>query len=250
MEGWICKPDNWENISPIYNFNDLTYNNNSIYKEKYSNIDGIFVLAGGIKEDGKCHDFVKDRLNIAYEIHKSNNKPIFCLGGGSYHITPILNKSGFTIHETTSCSEYLISLGVKPNFIYKEWGSYDTIANGFFAFTNFILPLNLKNIILITSEFHMERSNLIFEWQNQIFNKDINIIYISSSNNNLNKDILESRKEREKNSISNLKNFLISKINTLELFHKWFYTEHKAYCSNSELDRKFNQIDELIKKSY
>ena len=47
----------------------------------------------------------------------------------------------------------IINLGVCPNMIYKEWSSYDTIANGFFAFTNFIIPLKQKNIILITSEF-------------------------------------------------------------------------------------------------
>lgn len=249
MEGWNYKPTNWENISPIYNSNDLIISEFDS-KINYNEIDGIFVLAGGIDKEGKCHNFVKDRLNIAWQIYKLNNKPIFCLGGGSYHISPILNKSGFIIHEATSCSEYLISLGVDTNMIYKEWSSYDTIANGFFAFTNFIIPLNLKNIILITSEFHIERSKLIFEWQKQIFNSHTNIIYKSSNNNNLNKDVLESRLKREKSSITNLKNTIIPKINTLELFHKWFYTEHKAYCSDSELNRKYHLKDELIKKSY
>lgn len=249
MEGWNCKPTNWENILPIYNSNDLIISEFDS-KINYNEIDGIFVLAGGIDKEGKCHNFVKDRLNIAWQIHKLNNKPIFCLGGGSYHISPILNKSGFIIHEATSCSEYLISLGVDTNMIYKEWSSYDTIANGFFAFTNFIIPLNLKNIILITSEFHIERSKLIFEWQKQIFNKDINIFYKSSNNNNLNKDVLESRLAREKSSTSNLKNTIIPKINTLELFHKWFYTEHRAYCCDSELNRKCDLKNDLIKKSY
>jgi hypothetical protein len=134
--------------------------------------------------------------------------------------------------------------------IYKEWSSYDTIANGFFAFTNFIIPLKLKNIILITSKFHIERSSLIFEWQKHLFDKDINIIYKSSKNSNLNNDILESRLEREKSSINNLKNTIIPRINTLELFHKWFYTEHRAYCCMSELTRKCELKDDLIKKSY
>jgi hypothetical protein len=248
MDGWNYKPTNWENISPIYNSNDLIISEFDS-EINYNEIDGIFVLAGGIDKEGKCHNFVKERLNLAWQIHKLNNKPIFCLGGGSYHMSPILNESGFIIHEATSCSEYLISLGVNSNMIYKEWSSYDTIANGFFAFTNFIIPLKLKNIILITSEFHIERSKLIFEWQKQIFNKDINIFY-KSSNNNLNKDVLESRLKREKSSITNLKNTIIPKINTLELFHKWFYTEHKAYCSDSELNRKYDLKDELIKKSY
>ena len=76
MEGWICKPTNWENILPIYNSNDLITSEFDC-EINYNEIDGIFVLAGGIDKEGKCHNFVKERLNIAWQIHKLNNKPIF-----------------------------------------------------------------------------------------------------------------------------------------------------------------------------
>jgi hypothetical protein len=245
MDGWDNKPDGWEKLHMIYDVST------SILQELNINtdIDGIFVLAGGIDKNGLCHEWVRRRLDLAYQIHKSNDKPIFCLGGGSYHISPILNKSNYVIHESTSCSEYLINLGVSPNKIYKEWSSYDTIANGFFGFTNFIIPLKLKSIVLITSEFHIPRSKAIFLWMKQIFNIDIRIEFLSAADENLDEEVIKSRTDREKKSLNLLKKNVINKVHTIEDFHKWFYTKHNAYCSNSELIRK-QCINDKEKKSY
>jgi hypothetical protein len=245
-DGWDKKPQYWEKIDKQNITNNIHEINN--YKN-IKKIDGIFVLAGGIEQTGRCHEWINDRLKLTYKYYKNYNVPIFTLGGGSYHIKPILNKNGFIIHESTSCSEYLISLGVKPNMIYKEWSSYDTIANGFFAFTNFIIPLQLKSIVLITSAFHMNRSRQIFEWIKTCFSNNISIEYIESSNNNIDKHILDIRIEREQKSLENLKNNIINKYNTLDKLHKWFYTEHKAYCSNSEIIR-ICDINENEKKTY
>lgn len=234
-DGWDMKPFYWENI-------DHKYNNSK--KKKYElnnnfdNLDGIFVLAGGINDKGLCHPWVINRLNLAHKIFEEKKTNIFCIGGGTYHKPPILNKNNFAIHESTSCSEYLITLGVDPEYIYKEWSSYDTIANGFFSFTNFIIPLKFKKIILITSSFHMKRSKLIFEWFKNIFNSKIEIIYLEAKDDDIDENIIKIRKSREKRSCNNLKKNVISKLKTLDKFHKWFYTEHKAYCSNSELIRK------------
>lgn len=243
MEGWIVKPEGWEEVE---------YKYINVKKPKIINfnkeIDGIFVLAGGLNDRGLCHPWVIRRLDLAYQIHLSTNKPIFCLGGGTYHKPPILNKSKYVIHESTSCSEYLIKLGVKPNMIYKEWSSYDTIANGYFGFSNYILPLKLKSIILITSNFHIERSKEIFEWIKKIFDYKINIRYLSVTDKDLDENIIKVRNIREKDSLLKLKKYLINKIANVKDFHKWFFTEHNAYCSNSELIRKKSKKD--IQKSY
>ena len=237
-DGWDKKPNNWENIDFKYN---IVNNKNRIELINNIELDGIFVLAGGINCKGLCHPWVINRLNLTYNIYTKTNSKIFCIGGGTYHKPPILNKKKFTIHESTSCSEYLINLGVNPKKIYKEWSSYDTIANGFFSFTNFIIPLKLKNIILITSSFHMNRSKLIFEWFKNIFNSNVEIIFIEASDENINTDIINLRTKREIKSSENLK--------TIEDVHKWFFTEHKAYCSNSELIRE-NILSNDEKKSY
>jgi hypothetical protein len=245
MEGWDDKPLGWEQV--IMKYDSAKYDLQPI--NIYSNTDAIFVLAGGVDNYGLCHEWVKRRLRLAYQIYKSIEKPIFCLGGGSYHKEPILNKNKFVVHESSSCSEYLIQLGVDSKRIYKEWSSYDTIANAFFSFVNFIIPLKLNKIVLITSEFHMARSKEIFLWLKNIFNSTVDFNFVTVSDENIDKELIETRIEREHKSLIMLKKKVIEKINDIDTFHKWFYTEHKAYCSNSEVLRNC-EVSAKVKKSY
>ena len=237
--GWEKKPIGWEeNIKTSLKIQKehSTEKCKSI-DANYTNIDGIFVLAGGINKNGECHPFVIERLIAALDIYNKIKKPIFCIGGGSYHVPPILNKKGYTIHESTSCAEYLIKNGIAPTNIYKEWASYDTIANGYFMFLKFILPFKMKKILVITSEFHMDRVRVILQWMCNIFDSDINIVY-KHTDNILDGLDIKCRIEREKKSMESLQKKVIHKVKNLEEFNRWFYTEHKAYASNSELLRE------------
>lgn len=246
INGWDNKPNGWESLNKnIYNINSLNKQNINT-KHEY---DAIFVLAGGIDNNGLVFPWVKRRLDVAREIYNNQPSKIICMGGGTYHKPPILNSRHYVIHESTSCSEYLIQSGIDSKNIYREWSSYDTIANGFFAFMNFIIPLDLKKIVVITSNFHMNRSKAIFDWMNKIFNKDTKIFYYSVTDQDLNNKIISIRRERENNSLKSLNNNVISKINTLPELHKWFYEDHKAYCSNIELIRT-NDSSEQERKSY
>lgn len=193
----------------------------------------IFVLAGGIKENNKPHNFVIKRLDKSIELYqKSNNSKIIILGGGTYHKPPGLDSNNYVIHESTSCAKYLIDKGINEKDILREWYSYDTIANGYFAFLNYIQPLNIEKCYIITSQFHMERTKTIFNYFNYIIcNNKINLTYIETSNL-LNDNILNSRIIREKNSNRNFINNIVKKNNSLKDFSLWFYTEHNAYKSN------------------
>jgi vancomycin permeability regulator SanA len=253
-DGWICSPNGWKTVENIFLFQKELINDNNNTNLILNDIEYIFVLAGGITDNGHVHPWVKRRLDLAIYIYKnnSNNKKnckIICLGGGSYHIQPKINSLGFVIHESSACSEYLINNGINPKDIYKEWASYDTIANGYFAFTNYILPLNIKKFVLITSNFHMARSKEIFLWINSLFNNYSSIDFITVSDENIDDDIISKRIERENQSLTNLKSNVISKINTIENFVKWFFEDHAAYNSSSEMLRK-NSISEDEKKSY
>jgi len=244
-DGWEKKPEGWEFIN-YKNYSNLKYLKKIDLNYDY---DAIIVLAGGINKKGMVHKWVERRLDVAYQLHKSSKKIIICLGGGSYHVQPIMNKNNFVIHESTSCSEYLISLGVNSFYIYKEWASYDTIANAFFGFTNFIIPMKLKNIIIITSEFHMPRSKVLFDWLNSAYDNICNINYISVTDKDIDDSTISIRLKREKKSLKNLLRNIVLKYVKLKDIHKWFFTEHKAYCSNSELIR-VNNISIEEKKSY
>jgi vancomycin permeability regulator SanA len=204
----------------------------------------IFVLAGGNKNDKEPNDFVKYRLDKAIDIFNSNSI-IVCIGGGTYHKPPNLTNKGFVKHESSICAEYLIKKGIPSDKILREWSSYDTIANGFFAFTNFILPLNIKNFFIISSDFHIERAKLIFNYFNKIFNKNCSIKYISVESK-LDSVILKIRNERELNSRLSFQKNIIEKLNDLESFSMWFYTKHNSYKSQIE----YNYSSISLKKTY
>jgi P2-related tail formation protein len=61
------------------------------------------------------------------------------------------------------------------------------------------------------------------------------------------KDILDSRIEREKDSVKSLKN-IIKSIRSMKHLNEWLYTEHKAY-SCAYLKEK-EDIPDNIKQSY
>lgn len=256
-DGWNSNLSGWQKIN---NNLDLDLLNTKVINNKQINnlpqleleinySKAIIVLAGGIDSQGLCHKFVQGRLDLAYQQFLNDPQIIICCGGGSYHVKTITNHLGFVIHESTSCSQYLIEKGIPGKYIYKEWSSYDTIANGYFAFTNFIIPLRLTQIILITSNFHMERSKLIFSWMNHIFNYNLKLSFLESSNDNIEPLILEARKIREENSCQNITNVLIKEYNTLQKFHLWFYTKHNAYCSTYQ-NEKLEILDNKCNKSY
>lgn len=201
-------------------------NNNNIYH--------IFVLAGGLDNNGEPHNFVKLRLDKAIEIYNHNKlnsiqTKIICLGGGTYHKPPNLNKLNYVIHESTSCAIYLKENNIPESDIMREWSSYDTIANGFFAFTNFIIPLSIKKLTVITSLFHFSRTQCIFDYFISLSKIDIEINYINVSDDIIIPSVLNERNEREKNSLNNFNSNIVNKFKTMEEFTEWFYTQHNAY---------------------
>lgn len=219
----------WERI---FNF---TREKKNIKEEKNISLEIktiICVLAGGLTQTGKPHQFVINRLDKVIELFKENsdNTVILILGGGTYHKPPFLNSENYVVHESTSCSAYLIENGINPSNIFREWSSYDTIANGFFAFTNYINLLDLNNIHVITSDFHMSRTKLIFNYFNNLFQKNYMITYWETVSN-IEKKSLGKREKREKESFDNFKKNIVDKIETPQKFINWFFVEHKAYTS-------------------
>ena len=95
--------------------------------------------------------------------------------------------------------KYLLDNGIPKNIIMREWFSYDTIfPNGYFSYINFTKIRNWKNILVITSDFHLERSKLIFEWIYSLDNTKYNLNFIGVSDKGLDTNIINYRRIREK----------------------------------------------------
>ena len=223
MKKYLSNSD-WEKI-------DIYQQNIKMKKETLY----IVVLAGGLKETGEVHDFVKYRLDKASEIFweeiKKRNCKIICMGGGTYHKPPILNKGKFVIHESSSCAHYLLSKGIPPENLLREWASYDTIANGYFCFLNYIIPLEIKDIKIITSQFHMPRTKTIFNYFNSLTSNNVSFEYIETENTGISDQILKFRSEKENSSKILFEENIVKKINSMKDFTEWFYLGHNAYKS-------------------
>ena len=244
MDGFLQKPTNWNNIN--FNYTKNIQTKKHILNKKY---DVIYILAGGFNKNGIINDWVKRRLDYFINLYNNNKNKIeyvVCLGGGTYHKPPILNENNYVVHESTGLVKYLLDNNIPKNIIMKEWFSYDTIANGYFSYVNFTKMRNWKNILVITSDFHLERSKLIFSWIYSLENIKFNLDFIGVSDLGLNNDIISCRKIREKKSIENLKKVIL-KIDNLEKLHKWFYNEHNCYNCNFENKIKINN---KVKNSY
>lgn len=248
MDGWSEKPIGWNAFDDSTDSNDDSFDV-SKYPQQH-----IFLLAGGLDQRGHNHPWVQDRLQLALKLYQKQPRKIFILGGGTYHKPPHINKENFVIHESTMGAKYLIDRGVDPDDIYREWSSYDTIANGFFSLLNFVIPLGIKDILVITSDFHMARSRAIFKWifglWSQAIKKSsesIELTFLDSDSSYLDNEIIDSRINREKRSLRNLRN-TIARIDTWSKFHRWFYTEHQAY--NCHFNSVQEVVDEKTKATY
>ena len=61
-------------------------------------------------------------------------------------------------------ASYLLHRGVPRHRILMERASYDTIGNAYFSLAIHVLPRNFRELLVITSAFHMPRTRAIFEW--------------------------------------------------------------------------------------
>ena len=200
----------------------------------------IVVLAGGSCTSDKLNCFVEKRLNECINIYKNgrytNGIKILILGGGTYHKPPILDYRGMVKHESSLCAEYLLNKGIPEKDIYKEWSSFDTIANGFFFYLQFERPLKIQNIDLVTSTFHMPRTKVIFNFFKKMFDSNIEINYIETEDS-IENDLLLLRREREYKSKISFENNIVNKINLIDEFMEWFYTKHNAYRAKIQYDK-------------
>jgi hypothetical protein len=95
-------------------------------------------------------------------------------------------------------------------------------------------PGQFQKILVITSEFHLPRTEAAFDWIYSLEPRarDYQLSYEESPNTGLPDQTLHARISREENSLKTL-NKLKEKLKTLTDFQDWFYTEHGAYAVQS-----------------
>ncbi|MEO0947263.1 MAG: YdcF family protein [Cyanobacteria bacterium J06641_5] len=205
--------------------------------------DAILIPGGGVRENGELPPWTQRRLERAIAI--GNCRYFITLSAGTTHKPPPLDRKGFPIFESVAAANYLIQHGVEPHQILYETSSYDTIGNAYFAKVIHIDPLGLSKLLIITSEFHMERTKAIFEWiYSSIFSgRACALSFETVSDRGLTKDSIAERRTREKNSLRNFHETR-RRINNLTQLHDWLFNEHRAYSANRDLDTLAGKISD------
>jgi hypothetical protein len=200
------------------------------------NFDCILVPGGGLLPDGALPPWTISRLDRVYALRDRCSR-IALLSGGTVHKPPPLDRNGYPVFESRQAADYLVQLGLPPERLLTEICSYDTIGNAYYARLLFADPLDLKQLLVITSEFHMPRTQAIFDWVFSLEPLTIPcaIQFQETPNAGLSGQVLEARLHRENSSLEKLQQ-TIGQIEDLDELHRWIYTEHRAYTVGKKSD--------------
>jgi len=189
--------------------------------------DAVLIPGGGLTDSGELPPYVIARLDralahpAAYFIH---------LSAGTPHRPPPLDARGYPIYEAVPAARYLRAHGIPERRILAETFSYDTIGNAFFARLVHAEPRGLRRLHVVTSRFHMPRTEAIFRW---VFGVSpaggYELSFEAAENAGISDEALEHREAKERASLDRVI-ALAQRIATLPQLHEWMYAEHAAYA--------------------
>jgi uncharacterized SAM-binding protein YcdF (DUF218 family) len=198
--------------------------------------DAIVVLGGGVRPKAVLPPWVRSRFDLALELR--GNAFIMPLSCGTAHRPPPLDENGFPIREALAGARYLLSAGVPPDRILVEANSYDTIGNAYFSRLVHADPGELRSLLIITSNWHMPRTKLVFDHVYSLPPTSVpyQLDYRAAHDPDMKPSARNERLRKEESAAAALRNQL-AEIHSLKDFHTWLFTKHDAY--NAEA-RAFN----------
>jgi hypothetical protein len=197
--------------------------------------DAVLVLGGGVREGGELPPWVLRRFDRALEV--SGDAPIVCLSAGTVHRPPPLNSEGYPWLESVAGAAHLLRCGVPNHRVQVEALSYDTIGNAYLTKLVHVDPAGWRNLVVITSEFHMPRSRDIFEWVYGLTPGRYQLTFEATPDEGIEPRLLERRRAKEAEALRALQT-VKARIRKQDDMHRWFMTEHKAYTAEGWTSRK------------
>ncbi len=198
-----------------------------------SGCDAILIPGGGFTGSGELYPSVLARLDRA--LAETGKPMLIPLSGATVHKPPPLDQAGFPITEAEAAADYLMQQGCDPARIVTEAYSRDTIGNAYFARVLHTGPAGYRRLLVVTSEFHMPRTEAVFR---HVFSlppadKPYELHFASTTDVGYSAAALQSRKQREANSLERWKGNM-PKLDTLAALHRWLFTVHSAYAAGEK----------------
>lgn len=116
----------------------------------------LVVLGSPNSEDGSLGYTALDRLDYCLDIFDPKNNYIICTGGFGAHFNTT-NKA-----HATYAMKYLMDNGVESKSFLEPALSANTVEDAVMT-KKIVLNHNLDSLVVITSDFHLERAKLIFD---------------------------------------------------------------------------------------
>lgn len=115
-----------------------------------------------------------------------------------------------------------------------ETYSLDTIGNAFFSRVIHVQPRGWRRVLVITSDFHLERVQAAFTWVYGLTPNPIEsgVYYEAVSDPEMDPALLSARIRKEREARDELAPLTV-RITTMQDLHRWLFTEHRAYSTPS-----------------
>jgi uncharacterized SAM-binding protein YcdF (DUF218 family) len=218
--------------------------------------DVIIVLAGGVDSRGVPHCTVAERLSAAANAsHADGDRriPILLNGGGTTWKPRHIDRNGFSIPEAALMAKHLArAAGIKPNLLYPESFSDDTIGNAFFARTMHTdLRPEWRDLLVITSQFQIARTEAIYHW---IFGlsprprRPYRLRFMSVSDECLDPRILGLRQNKEADSLRKFLAGPLAQMTSMADVHEFMFHRHGGYTVQGMLSKQ--PLDSKLAETY
>ena len=190
--------------------------------------DAIVIPGGGVRAGGELPPWVTARLDRALAV--AGSAYLMPLSAGTPHRAPPLDELGFPWTEARAGARHLVKRGADPGRILMEESSYDTIGNAYFSRMIHAAPRGFQRLLVITSAFHMPRTEAIFRWVYGLEGPGASsaLEFDEAADCGMDPHMLAARMEKEKTALEALP-ALRSEIRKLEQLHAWLFAVHGAY---------------------
>lgn len=192
----------------------------------------MLIPGGGVRTAGSLPSWVTCRLDRAIERYAGEY--LIALSAGTVHRPPPLDQNRFPILESVAAARYLLNAGIPADRILTETCSLDTIGNAFFSRVIHADPREFRRLLVITSDFHLERTRMAFEWVYRLspVGRAYEIRFEGVCDDRMDPAIRREREEKERNGRAALVKAAAG-MTTLAEFHRWLFTQHGAYTSGN-----------------
>ncbi|MCD6081735.1 YdcF family protein [candidate division WOR-3 bacterium] len=193
-------------------------------------VDVLIVPGGGIDKYGRLKPTSLQRVDKAVELFKEGvTQYVIFSGAWSFMYT---YKPPIT--EARAMQEYAITHGIPYDKILLDEEACDTIGNAYFPKVRIIKPRGWRNIMVVTSEFHLKRTQYVFE---KVFGPDYNLKFIAVTSA-LPQDVLTHVIDTERKNLE-LTRRKIGQIPAGDdkAIGEFLFTKHPAYTKYTRIKR-------------